>query len=343
MSMLRSMLGRAPNSQGDALTFHWGDGVGLVRMEQIIADSLAARVQQRMAALGLNPFSTAKRAGLKSGYVHDILRGKVLTPGADKLDSLAVALETSTSFLLGKSEARLGVYGVSDPSASPPLFASTPQTVRPAPAQLLPIRFELAADVWRTATEVSGQPLGFHAADIPAGLAGREHWYEYVRDDSFSALIPRGAIVQVCDVSPEDVSGLQEGDVVVVVKRLYSTDPPIHLVERSLRRLVRDRSGWGMLFFALATGDPARDWTDEPFRDVYSAPGPDKEASYAAPPTPHSPEAQAVLSRRERSLDSKEHMDAFIAEHAANTPRVVGRVVRAVLPISKLGGFGLSS
>lgn len=312
-------------------------------MEEDFGDSLAARVQQRMSALNLNPFSTAKRAGLKSGYVHDILRGKVLTPGADKLDSLAVALETSTSFLLGKVEAPAEVFDEKGRRVQEAMRPSVGQASQPSPAVLLPIRYELAADVWRTATEVSAPPLGFHPADIPEALAGREHWYEHVRDESFSEMIPRGALVQVCDVSPEEINELGEGDVVVVVKRLYSSDPPLHLVERSLRRISADMSGWGMLFFALATGDPDSDWTDEVFREDLPHKEPKRKLNYAPPATPHSPETAAALDRLDLMLSSKKNFEAFVAENAARRPRVVGRVVRAVLPVSKLGGFGLTA
>lgn len=311
-------------------------------MEEMPSDSLASRVQQRMAALDLNPFSTAKLAGLKSGYVHDILRGKVLTPGADKLDSLAVALETSTTFLLGKGELPADVFDEEGRRVQEAMKPSQGQSTQPTPAVLLPIRYELAADVWRTATEVSAQPLGFHAASIPHSLIGRDHWYEYVRDDSFSAMFPRGSLVHVCEISTEEINLLGEGDVVVVVKRLYSSDPPIHLVERSLRRISSEMSGWGMLFFSLATGDPDNDWTDEVFREDLPRQGPTPKLNYTPPTKPHSPEMETALGRLDLMLSSKKHLEEFIAENAARKPRVTGRVIRAILPVSGLGNFGLT-
>ena len=65
---------------------------------------LTERIEQRMAVLSLNPFSTAKRANLHQDYVRDILRGRVKQPGAARLMSLAGALECSLEYLLGTSD-----------------------------------------------------------------------------------------------------------------------------------------------------------------------------------------------------------------------------------------------
>lgn len=53
-----------------------------------------------MKAMGLNPYSTARKAGLGSDYVRNIFRGKIREPSATKLQQLAKALETSPEFLL---------------------------------------------------------------------------------------------------------------------------------------------------------------------------------------------------------------------------------------------------
>lgn len=63
------------------------------------------RIQARMEALALNPYATAKKAGLGPDYVRDLLRGKVKQPSAAKLRDLAIALECSTDFLMGEVEA----------------------------------------------------------------------------------------------------------------------------------------------------------------------------------------------------------------------------------------------
>lgn len=58
-----------------------------------------------MEALGLNPYATAKKAGLGPDYVRDLLRGKVKQPSAARLRDLAIALDCSTDFLMGEVDA----------------------------------------------------------------------------------------------------------------------------------------------------------------------------------------------------------------------------------------------
>lgn len=54
-----------------------------------------------MQACGLNPYSTARKAGLGGSYVRDIIRGKVKDPGVDRLRRLAEALDMSLADLAG--------------------------------------------------------------------------------------------------------------------------------------------------------------------------------------------------------------------------------------------------
>lgn len=63
------------------------------------------RIQGRMDALGLNPYSTATRAGIGEDYIRDIFRGKVRDPGVSRMLKLATALECSLGYLLGIDEA----------------------------------------------------------------------------------------------------------------------------------------------------------------------------------------------------------------------------------------------
>jgi hypothetical protein len=67
-------------------------------------DVLKDRVQQRLAALGAKPIPTATKAGLGRDFIADIVTGKKLSVRGSKLETLANALQTSTSFLLGQTE-----------------------------------------------------------------------------------------------------------------------------------------------------------------------------------------------------------------------------------------------
>lgn len=66
--------------------------------------SLQKRLRQRLDELDLKPFQAAKKAGLGESYVRDILRGKARSPSAENLAKLALALETSTEFLMGSKD-----------------------------------------------------------------------------------------------------------------------------------------------------------------------------------------------------------------------------------------------
>lgn len=53
-----------------------------------------------MDELGLNPYQTAKKAGLGDSFVRDILRGKTRSPSSENLAKLARALETTSEWLI---------------------------------------------------------------------------------------------------------------------------------------------------------------------------------------------------------------------------------------------------
>lgn len=65
--------------------------------------TLQIRVKERMEALGLNAFETAKRANLGASYVRDILRGKTRVPNAENIAKLAAVLETTVDYLMDRS------------------------------------------------------------------------------------------------------------------------------------------------------------------------------------------------------------------------------------------------
>lgn len=60
---------------------------------------VAREVTRRMKALGLNPKSLSKKAGLNQTFVRDLSKGKSRNPRADSLDKLATALGCTVSDL----------------------------------------------------------------------------------------------------------------------------------------------------------------------------------------------------------------------------------------------------
>lgn len=107
---------------------------------------LAKRLRNRMAELGLNPTSTASKAGLERDYIRDILRGRVASPGADKLRKVADALDTSVDWLLeGADEIAPGKAAkqrVERPQPSPPHL-----TVRSGGRVTIDIKAEVSVGV----------------------------------------------------------------------------------------------------------------------------------------------------------------------------------------------------
>lgn len=62
--------------------------------------TLVGRLDALMAARGLNPYSTARMAGVGDSYVRDIQRGKVKDPSAVKLLQVAKVLHCTVEYLL---------------------------------------------------------------------------------------------------------------------------------------------------------------------------------------------------------------------------------------------------
>lgn len=336
-----SMLGCAPICQLGMPQLPSGSCIWDKTPMNTASETLAGRVQERMDALGLNPFATAKRAGLKPGYVHDLLRGKVINPGADKLRALAIALEASSAYLLdGAADAPVLVVDHDGNVVQPEMKRATTAARAEAPPEViyLPIRHELAAHVWRSARDVTDRPLGYDVAIRPQGLARRDTWFEYVRDSSMQTIIPSGSIVHVAELLEGDEAALQEGDIVVIVKRLFVGEPEMHLVERSLRRIRHYMPEHGLWMYELATGDPEEDWTDEVFRqDDIEMRAPPKAAARRAVPPPAGaldPKIKEALDRMD-SPEFAEQMKAMLASMADRRPRIAGRVLSARIPISR--------
>lgn len=308
------------------------------------AGDLAQRIRERMDALGLNPFSAAQRAGLGEAYVRDILRGKSKNPSADKLGKLAVALETSLTYLISGDEPILNiqvspgnVMNIPKPFAS----ATSPPDLVPVS---LPIKHELLFDIWRNASQMTRAPIGYEAATIIDEYKHREQWFELVRDNSMRAVAPSGSLVQVAAMGDDDVRSLEHGDIVVVQKRVISTDRKIHVVNRSLRR-IEFYEDLGVWLYSLHTGDPSMDFTEELAIGSDSNPSLSEYLEWRAkdPPFrelkffPDQDEQGRPLTPAEQEM-----AQGVSLEMEAQPISLVAKALRVLIPIDRRSGFGIA-
>jgi transcriptional regulator with XRE-family HTH domain len=332
-------------------------------------DIMAARIRERMRVLGLNQLSAAKKAGLGQDFVRDILRGKVLNPSGERLGKLAEALECSIYYLIGTDDVPIiqrDAEGEDHP-IPPPSQATDESTHKQA--LLLPIRFELLADSYRRAQDVTRAPLGFEAATVPGAYAGRRCWWELQRDDSMDELIPPGALVMVAEFSDEERHLIQDGDVVVIVKRLSMENSKVHLVERSLRRVHYRYPELGLWFLEFSSVSPQ--WpafTDDVFRETEPTAPRRPLSSYVDDLDPAEQEkwrdlsasveakAREVQERRARgepdpplterqrqmfeAMDSPEQR-ARLEFYQSQRPRLAGKVIRILTPLDPAARFGV--
>lgn len=170
-------------------------GMALARASgHIPSMELSSKVRELMAARGLNPYSTAAKAGLQEDTVRDILRGKTKDPGASKILKLARALETSVEVLMDDAPQFSGQH---------------------AEEIELPVAYVCAAGVWKEVDELAqAAPRMEPAAYIPA-YAGWRQWLEEIEGDSIDKLIPPGALIHVVDTQQMGYEPTS-GDLVVV-------------------------------------------------------------------------------------------------------------------------------
>lgn len=292
---------------------------------------LRERIQARLEALGLSQLAAAKKAGQNADFVRDILHGRVKDPGAMRLAKLARALETSVSYLLGEAEPVPEVTHMwTGASATKALEPYSPQEQVHRRSVALPIRFELADDLWRNATEVAGPPLGYEMGHIPEGLSKNDTWYERVRDKSFELIAPEGSLVQVVAFEDADRERLTHGDVVVVQARMVGPMAKRNIVQRSLRWVNHRYPDLGLWFLDFAGLDPEMNLSDDVLRD--------ENHPYKAPPEPTgdwsglAPEDFDFLSGH-MTDEKAAKLEAFLAQAGSQRPRVVGRVVSVLMPI----------
>lgn len=192
------------------------------------------RIEERMAEMGLNPFSTAKKAGLGPDYVRDLLRGKVKQPSAAKLNALAIALDCSPSYLMGLEDAKGDApFEFSNQTRSANL--SVEYLVRPgffeSREQLRP---KIHQSHWVVSTKLDG-----------------DEWLEEVTEDLWDGYFRKGDLVHV--VPPvEDYLNFTKLAVVETWRHEGS------LLGRSIERL-----GGESPYLRIEGRVPTRKWTLE--------------------------------------------------------------------------------
>ncbi len=72
--------------------------------QQLTPKVLAARIQERMTALGTNAFQTSKRAGLGETFVSDIVNQRNQKPSLGPVLALAKVLECDLAYLVGDQD-----------------------------------------------------------------------------------------------------------------------------------------------------------------------------------------------------------------------------------------------
>ncbi len=329
--------------------------------------ALAERIRERMDALGLNPYSAAKKAELGESFVRDILKGKVKSPSAKRLAKLALALECSLNYLLGEEELEL----LPDPEQRPNvrvidkpsrygLMAEEQTHISSRTPELLPIRYELMANAYRKATDVARKTISYQPATIPARYADRQSWWELVLDDSVERVAPPGSLVQVVELLDHEIENLQDGDFVVVAKRHASPTASFNLVERSMRRVTFRYPDLGLWFFEYAHLDPEMDLTDDIYKDTSPPVKRKNEAEILAEiddPEERerrrakfqelreahlnslTPELKEALQRVDAALMDKQYMEALLREKEAMRARIQGKVIRVLTALDTEAGF----
>ncbi|WP_206677295.1 helix-turn-helix transcriptional regulator [Caulobacter sp. SSI4214] len=320
------------------------------------------RIRERMRALDLNPYSAARKAGLGESFVRDIMRNKVRHPSAERLSKLAFALECSLAYLLGEDEPDiLWPEGKAPP---PPLaIAETGNNAPPLKAVLLPIRFELMSDALRKATEISRPPLGWEAATIPKTFAGRQCWWEIVRDNTMEASAPYGSLVQVVEYTDDERELIADGDLVIITKRIAALDATYNFVERSMRRVTYRYPDMGLWFLEFDRNDPSQNLTMDVFREhepteprksyreiAMELEDPDeretalrwddafKEAVAKRASGPNE-KIQKALDHVNEILDDPETTKRKLEEFDRMSPKLVGKVIRILRPTDPHAGF----
>lgn len=174
-----------------------------------MAKSLKDLVAERLQALNINAFEAARRGGFTRTFVNDIITGRKKNVKGNQLASLAIALETSPSFLLGEA-----VDGNSEPSRHELEFNTSPlaKVIVAGTVEAGAFREVYAADDYTQETLFEPRDDAFPRARMLAfDVAG----------DSMNALTPRAIfpgdrVICVAYGDIEDRLPLRDGMTVVI-------------------------------------------------------------------------------------------------------------------------------
>jgi len=73
--------------------------------ELLLSNVIGDRLRQELQRTGYNAVTLAKKCGLRSSFIYDILHGKSLHPSGIKLSLIADALGVTVDYLVGKKDA----------------------------------------------------------------------------------------------------------------------------------------------------------------------------------------------------------------------------------------------
>lgn len=199
------------------------------------------RLRARLDAVGKSPRSVSLEIGANGGYVRDLLDpDRSPTPSAPKMQALAVALETTTDYLMGLADGPEQVQsevGIQDLSAQARGLRRTPDRTEPG----IPLLgtgdcadLELGDDIH---IERSSFDEDYHVRMIerpPALRGARQAYAIYFQGSSME---PRFFAGEIGIVDPDRPAG--PGDFVVVQLNYGEAD---HVVSVLVKRLVRQTS-----------------------------------------------------------------------------------------------------
>ncbi|MCZ8098169.1 MAG: helix-turn-helix transcriptional regulator [Burkholderiales bacterium] len=171
------------------------------------------RVEERVKALGLNPFDLAVRHGLNRHFIHDILNGKKLSVQARNMRKLAEALRCSPDYLTGKADTP------GAPALPPPPLPAYP------PSKFVTVIGECEAGTFRNLRIMAARPKRTIPVALDPRLPASDQGAFLVLDGSLEASGVMRGMFLICatPAAYERSIGPVSGGGVVVVQRTRTT------------------------------------------------------------------------------------------------------------------------